>query len=158
MGTLLSLLSCVNMVTVTAPDMTLTHDPGPGPGREHLCPSLLLTSPEISLRQTQLLSCSLVVTSCVPDWPVSVSQSPQPQSLHRRGQLRSANCGPVQARAPASLLDIDWSGGMAGSSSAQSSSRQQYFTPSLQARSEAFHSDDNILLVPTETSVSEVDN
>ena len=128
---------------------------GPGLAGNTCAPALLLTSPEITLRQTQLLSCSLVVTSCVPDWPVSVSQS-QPQSSHGRGQLRSANCGPVQVRA--SLLDIDWSGGMAGSSSAQSSSRQQYFTPSLQARSEAFHSDDNILLVPTETSVSEVDN
>ena len=89
---------------------------------------------------------------------LSESPQPQPQSSHRRGQLRSAKCGPVQAKAPASLLDIDWSGGTAGSSLAQSSSRQQYFTPSLQARSEAFHSDDNILLVPTETSVSEVDN
>ena len=86
------------------------------------------------------------------DWPLSGLLSPQ--SSHRRGQLRSASS---ECQAPASL-DIDWSGGTAGSASAQSSSRQQYFTPSLQARSEAFLADDNILLVPTETSVSEVDN
>ena len=59
----------------------------------------------------------LVVTSC--DWPMPVSVW-VPQSSHRRGQLRSAS-GPVSVRPRP--LDIDWSGGSAGSASAQSSSR-----------------------------------